>query len=158
MLSSSSFCKNKEVLAKNGGGNFGKGMCFRIRINGSKRRSWTWHPLFVIWIRVGKSICLSFDLLQGHILGRLWVGAAKTIVVSFICSKEVQTIPPLSRPSAVVHSYHVGLPYVYFKSYSYFDLPSKSVTYFVSLMGDTSRPSCDESCSFNSNSLFINDT
>jgi hypothetical protein len=39
MLSSSCLCKNKEVLARNGGGNFGKGICLRIQINGSKRRS-----------------------------------------------------------------------------------------------------------------------
>ena len=31
--------------------------------------------------------------------------------------------------------------------------PSNSVTHFVSLMGDTSRPSCDEFCSVDFNSL-----
>jgi len=123
MLSSSSLCKNKAVLTINGGGNFGKGICILICTSGSKRRSWTWHPLFVIWIWVGKSICLSSDLLQGHILGRLWVNVSNTIFMSFICSREVQTILPLSQPSTVFNSYHVGLPCVHFKSYSYFDLP-----------------------------------
>jgi hypothetical protein len=33
MLSSSSLRKNKEVLARNGGGKFGKGICFHSRIN-----------------------------------------------------------------------------------------------------------------------------
>ena len=158
MLSSSSLCKNKEVLARNGGGKFGKGMCLCICINGSKHHSWTWHPLFTILIRVWKSICLSFDLLQGHILGRLWVSAAKSLVVSFICSREVHTSPLLSRPYAVFHSYYVGLPCVRFNPYSYFVSPSKSITYFVSLMGDTSKPSCDESFSVDSNLLSENKT
>jgi hypothetical protein len=87
-----------------------------------------------------------------------WVSAAKSLVVSFICSREVHTSPLLSRPSAVVHSYYVGLPYVHFNSYSYFVSHSKSVTYFVSWMGDTSRPSCDESYSVKSNSLSGNET
>jgi hypothetical protein len=34
----------------------------------------------------------------------------------------------------------------------------KSVTYFVSLMGDTSRPSCDESLPFDFNSLSKDET
>jgi hypothetical protein len=93
MLSSSILHKNKEVLARNGGGKFGKGMCFRIHIIGSKCCSWTWHPLFIIGSRFGKSICLSFDWLQGHILSRLWVSAAKSLVVSFICSREVHLKP-----------------------------------------------------------------
>ena len=114
MWSSSSLRKNKEVLARNGGGNFGKGICFRIHINGSKCCSWTWHPLFVIWIQVGKSICLSFDLLQGHSLCRIWVNVAKSLVVSFICSREVHLKPLLSRPSTIVHSLRVGLPCVQF--------------------------------------------
>ena len=158
MLSSSSLRKNKEVLTKNGGGKFGKGTCFRIHIFGSKCRSWTWHPLFIIWSWSRKSICLSFDLVQGHIMSRLWFSATKSLVVSFICSREVHPSPLLSRPSAVVHSYYVGLPCVYFDSYSYFVSSSKPVTYFVSLMGDTSRPSCDESCSIDFNSLSRNES
>jgi hypothetical protein len=39
MLSSPSLRKNKEVLARNGGGKFGKGMYLYIFINGSKHRS-----------------------------------------------------------------------------------------------------------------------
>jgi len=112
MLSSLRLHKNKEVIAINGGENFGKGMCFRIHINGSKRRSWTWHPLFIIWSWFGKSICLSFDLLQGHFLCRLWVNSAKSLVVSFTCSREVHLKPILSRPSTIIHSLRVGLPYV----------------------------------------------
>jgi len=63
MWSSSSLRKNKEVLARNGGGKFGKGICFIVELIGSKCRSWTWHPLFIIWSQFGKSICLSFDLI-----------------------------------------------------------------------------------------------
>jgi hypothetical protein len=66
--------------------------------------------------------------------------------------------PLLSRPSVVVHSYYVGLPCVRFDPHSYFVSSSKSVTYFASLMGDTSRPSCDESCSVDSDSLSGNET
>ena len=43
---------------------------------------------------------------------RLWVNAAKSLVVSFICSREVHLKPILSRPYAVIHSLHVGLPCV----------------------------------------------
>ena len=50
-------------------------------------------PLFIIWSHFGKSICLSFDLLQGHTLCRLWVNAAKSLVVSFICSRAVHLKP-----------------------------------------------------------------
>ena len=92
MWSSSSLHKNKEVLARNGGGKFGKGICFIFVSIGSKCRSWTWHPLFIIWSRFGKSICLSFDLLQGHSLCRLWVNAAKSLVVSSICSRAIQPL------------------------------------------------------------------
>ena len=98
---------------------------------------------------VGKSICLLFDLLQIHILGRLSVNDAKTIVVSFICSREVHLKPILSRPSAVIHSLRVVLPCVWSYSVSL----SKSVTHFVSLMGDTLRPSYDESFPIEFNSL-----
>ena len=45
MWSSSSLRKNKEVLASNGGGKFGKGIYFVFMLIGSKCRSWTWHPL-----------------------------------------------------------------------------------------------------------------
>ena len=69
-------------------------------------------PIHYIWSRFGKSICLSFDLLQGHSLCHLWVNATKSLVVSFICSREVHLKPLLSRPSAVVHSLRVGLPCV----------------------------------------------
>ena len=44
MLSSSSLRKNKEVLVRNGGGNFWKEMCLCIHVSGSNSRSWIWHP------------------------------------------------------------------------------------------------------------------
>ena len=69
-------------------------------------------PLFIIWSWFGKSICLSFNFLQGHILSRLWVNAAKSLVVSFICSREVHPKPLLSWPPVVVHSLRVDLPSV----------------------------------------------
>ena len=69
-------------------------------------------PLFIIWSRFGKAICLSFDLLQGHSLCRLWVNAAKSLVVLFICSREFYMKPILSWPSAIIHFLHVGLPCV----------------------------------------------
>jgi hypothetical protein len=40
MLSSSSLRKNKEVLARNGGGKFGKGICFHFHIN--------WHSMSLL--------------------------------------------------------------------------------------------------------------
>ena len=39
MGSSSSMRKNKEVLSRNGGGKFGKGICFIFVLIGSKCRS-----------------------------------------------------------------------------------------------------------------------
>ena len=112
MWSSSSVRKNKEVLAINGGGKFGKGICFIFVLIGSKSHSWTWHPLFIIWSWFGKSICLSFDFLQVHSLCHLWVNAAKSLVVSFICSREVRLKSLLSQPSAIIDSLYVGLPCV----------------------------------------------
>ena len=94
------------------GGNLGKGYVIIFVLIGSKYRSWTWHPLFIIWSWFEKSICLLFDGLQGHSLCHLWVNAAKSLVVSFICSREVHLKPILSRPYAVVHSLRVSLPCV----------------------------------------------
>ena len=138
MWSSSSLRKNKEVLARNGGGKFGKGICFIFVLIGSKCLSWTWHPLFIIWSRFGKSICLSFDWLQGHFMCRLWVNAAKSLVVSFICSRAVHLNPLLNLPSVVILSLRVGLPCVQSPIVTYSVSLSNSVTHFVSLMGDTS--------------------
>jgi hypothetical protein len=73
--------------------------------------------------------------------------------VSSICSRAVHLKPLLSRPSAVVSSFSVGLPCVHCPIVSYSVSFSNSVTYFVSLMGDTSRPSCDESCSVDISTL-----
>ena len=42
----------------------------------------------------------------------IWVNASKSLVVSFICSREVHLKPILSRPSTIVHSFRVGLPCV----------------------------------------------
>jgi hypothetical protein len=41
LRSSSSLRKNKEVLARNGGGKFGKGICFIFVLIGNKCHSWT---------------------------------------------------------------------------------------------------------------------
>jgi hypothetical protein len=98
------------------GENLGKGYVIIFVLISSKCRSWTWHPLFIIWSRFGKSICLSFDFLQGHYLHHLWVNAAKSLVVLFICSREVHLKTILSRPFAIIHSLRVSLPCVVFES------------------------------------------
>ena len=42
----------------------------------------------------------------------IWVNAAKSLVVSSICSRAIHLKPLLSRPSAVIFSFWVGLPRV----------------------------------------------
>jgi hypothetical protein len=59
----------------------------------------------------------------------------------------------LSRPSAVIFSLCVGLPCVQSPIATCSVSPSNSVTHFVSLMGDTSRPSGDEFCSVDFSTL-----
>jgi hypothetical protein len=89
MLSSWSLSKNKEVLARNGGRKLGKKrrtVFVLVAVIVSLEHDTPLHHC----IRVGKSICLSFDHPQIHMLGPPWVNAAQTIVVSFICSREVQ--------------------------------------------------------------------
>jgi hypothetical protein len=91
-----------------------------------------------------------------------WVVFESLLPSPWSCHSYVQEkftrSPLLRRPSVVVRSYYVGLPWVHFNPCSYFVSSSKYVTYFMSLMGDTSRPSCDESCSIDSNSLSKNET
>ena len=155
MWYSSILRKHKEVLARNGGGKFWKGICFIFVLIGSKCRSWTWHPLFIIWNRFGKSICLSFILITrsfhvsyliqccqiiGRVIHMFKRSPSETYIESAICSCFILSVSafPMSK------SYSIS--------------PSKSVTHFVSLMGDTSRPSYDESCSVDFNSLSGNKT
>ena len=127
------------------GENLGKGYVFIFVLIGSKCRSWTWHPLFITFEAglgnpfVSHSIyykvipCVVFEsMLPNH----------------WSCHSYVQELSVwnlyLSRPSTVVNSNYVDLPCVCFNLYSYSVSPSKYVTYFMSLMGDTSRPSCDK--------------
>ena len=71
MLSYSSLCKNKEVLAKNGGGKLGKkcvSVFVLVEVIVALQHDTPLHHC--IW--VGKSICLSFDHPQVHMLGPPW--------------------------------------------------------------------------------------
>jgi hypothetical protein len=70
-----------------------------------------------------------------------------------MCSRAVHLKPLLIRPSAVILSLCVGLPCVQSPIATYSVSLSNSVTHFVSLMGDTSRPSGDESCSVDISTL-----
>ena len=89
ILFSSSLRKNKEVLVINGGGKLGHKCVFVFVlvavIVALKHDTPPYHC-----IRVGKSIFLLFDRPQVHMLGPPWFNASKTIIVSFICSREVQ--------------------------------------------------------------------
>ena len=135
MLSSSILRKNKEVLTRNG--------------TRSKHRSWTWHPLFIIFEAslgnpfVSHSICYKvipcvvFDsMLPNHWSCRSYVQEKSIWNLYWVCHLDLSILSvsafPVSSPIATCS----------------FSL-SNSVTHFVSLMGDTSRPSCVEyfSCS-----------
>jgi hypothetical protein len=73
--------------------------------------------------------------------------------VSSICSRDVHLKPLLSRPSVVILSLCVGLPCVQIPMVTCSVSLSNSVNHFVSLMGDTLRPSCDEFCSVDFSTL-----
>jgi hypothetical protein len=75
----------------------------------------------------------------GRVIHMFKRSPSETYIESAICSYPLS----LCRPSLCL---------VQFTSYSV--SPSKSFTHFVSLMGDTSRPSCDEFCSVDFSSLF----
>jgi hypothetical protein len=68
---------------------------------------------------------------------------------------QEQSKPILSRPSAVVVSLRVGLPCVQSPIVTCSVSLSNFFIHFVSLMWDTSRPSCDESCSVDFNTLSV---
>ena len=89
MLSSLSLHKNKEVLTRNGGGKLGK-KCVSVFVLVEVIVTLEHDTRLYYCIRVGKSICLSFDHPHVHMLGPPWVNASKTIFVSFLCSREVQ--------------------------------------------------------------------
>jgi hypothetical protein len=61
MLSSSILCKNKEVLARNGGGKIGKEMCLNLYSIEDSLLNMTPFHLLCVW--VGKSACLLIILL-----------------------------------------------------------------------------------------------
>jgi hypothetical protein len=68
MLSSSILRKNKEVLAKNGGGELGK-KCVSVFVLVVVIVTLEHDTPLHHCIRVGKSMCLLFDHPQIHILG-----------------------------------------------------------------------------------------
>jgi len=122
MLSSSSLCKNKEVLARNGGGKFGKEMCFCTGVSGSTSRSWTWHPLR--HLNLGWEIHLSLifpssNSYLGSSLSQFYQDQCRVIHMF----KRSPNKPSFESSICIVISYHVGLPCVSFNSFSYFDLP-----------------------------------
>jgi hypothetical protein len=153
MLSSSSLRKNKEVLAINGGGKFGKGICFHHRIDWQSvsllNMTPPIHHLKPVWeihLSLIRLITRSFPVsslsqccqIIGCVIHMFKRSPSETYIESAICSYPFSQCRPSLCP-------------VQFTSYSV--SPSKSVTHFVSLMGDTSRPSCDEFCSVDFSSL-----
>ena len=111
MVSSSSLCKNKEVLARNGGGKMEPtslscrqyvalehGTCLHsCRVGDISSRCFTLLP----WVWV-----ISFDLSSVHCLvtmtfDPLMSNTAKSTVVSFMCSREVGLCK--YQPSSVSH-------------------------------------------------------
>jgi hypothetical protein len=75
----------------------------------------------------------------GRVIHMFKRSSAETYIESTICSCPFSSCRPSLCPVQLT-SYSVS--------------PSKSVTHFVSLMGDTSRLSCDEFCSVDFSSLF----
>jgi hypothetical protein len=154
MLSSSSFRKNKEVLAINGGGKFGKGICFHLHIDWQSMSLLNMtppiHHLKSVWeihLPLIRLITRSFNVsslsqyyqIIGRVIHMFKRSPSETYIESAIYSYPVSPCRPSLCP-------------VQFTSYSV--SPSKSMTHFLSLMGDTSRPSCDKFCSVDFSSLY----
>ena len=154
MLSSSSLHKNKEVLTRNGGGKFGKGICFSssywLEVSVTLEHE-TPYSSFEAGLGnpfVSHSICYKVIpcVVFESMLSNLWS-----------CHPYVQELSIWNfdwiRPSAVILSICVSLPCVQSPIATCSVSSSNSVTHFVSLMGDTSRTSCDESCSIDFSTL-----
>jgi len=122
MLSSSSLHKNKEVLTRNGGGKFGKGMCLCICINGSKHRSWTWNPASPLESGLGNWFvsCLSFCKFISRVVFES-ILPRSLLCHSYVQAKFNQNLLSI-QPYVIVYSYHVILPCVSPKSHMYFSL------------------------------------
>jgi len=113
-------------------------------------RSWTWHP-FTPYVKVGKSAHLLFIIflykftLWSMIL--FWVSISKKIFMSSICSRKFQLRNPYitSTSSAILNPYILSPIPDSFLNHSMLWSTSNLCTRFTLLMGDTSRPSCNES-------------
>jgi hypothetical protein len=79
----------------------------------------------------------------GHVIHMFKRSSFETSIESAICSCPF-SLCRLSLCPVQLTSYSIS--------------PSKSVTHFMSFMGDTSRPSCDEFCSIDFSSLSRNKT
>jgi hypothetical protein len=95
---------------------------------------------FVIVSGLGNTFfsCLSFYKFIS------WVVLESMLSRPLSCHSYVQEksyhkqSPPLSQPYVVINSYYVGLPFVSFKSFSYFDLPQ--ICYLFRVIGGNQGP------------------
>jgi hypothetical protein len=124
MLSSSSLRKNKEVLARNGGGKIGKEMCLCIVLVAVIVALEHDTPLHhCIW--VGKSICLSFDHPACPYVGSSLSQCCQDHCRVIHMFKRSLTLTSLlsSRPSAVINILPCRPSLCQFRITSYSDLP-----------------------------------
>ena len=138
------------------GENLGKGYVFIFVLIGSKCHSWTWHPLFItfeaslgnpfvshsIYYKVSPCLNQCCQII-GRVVHMFKRSSSEASIESAICSCPFSPCWPFLCPVQLT-SYSIS--------------PSKYVTHFVSLMGDTSRCSCDEFFPIDSNSLSRNKT
>ena len=160
MLSSSSLCKNKEVLARNGGGKIGKEMYLICII--WKSHLWTWHPFTRFVSRLeNPPVPWSYSFIRLQI--SLWSLLLSQYfqdschVVNMLQEKFNLEIIILRWP--FLQSLNPSIASTILESVLNHLLlwsTSNIVTCFVSLMGDTLRPSYDESFPVDFNSLSRN--
>jgi hypothetical protein len=93
MLSSSSLRKNKEVLARNGGGKIGKEMYLNLYSMEESLLNMT--PFHSPCVSVGKStrllVILLYKITNWSVIPVVESLFSKTVVVSSICSKRCPT-------------------------------------------------------------------
>jgi hypothetical protein len=94
MLSSSSLSKNKEVLAKNGGGKFRK-KCVSISLLVEVKSLLKMKPTFITIFRLGNPFVSHFTI-QNFIC---WVLLESMLPINFTCHSYVGENSNLNKPS-----------------------------------------------------------
>jgi hypothetical protein len=108
MLSSSSLRKNKEVLARNGGGKIGKEMCLNLYSMEESLLNMTPFHLLCVWI--GKSACLLIILLYNITNCSVILVVESVFPIQLSCHQYVQREVQPENPSIASAFYAVLKP------------------------------------------------